>query len=124
MSELLHQFNNQLYLNLETFRKNGTTVRTPVWFTEENNIFYVRTILSSGKVKRIRNNGNVRIVPCEVDGRILGQWVECHAYLIVDPVEADRIEHAFDAKYGEAKKNIDLQRLAQGLPYATIAITL
>jgi uncharacterized protein len=124
MSELLQQFKNQLYINLETYRKNSTAVCTPVWFTEENNILFVRTILSSGKVKRIRNNAHVRIVPCEADGRPIGQWIECHAKLIVDPVEADRINRAFDAKYGEAKKNIDLQRLAQGLPYATIAITL
>jgi PPOX class probable F420-dependent enzyme len=109
-------------MNLETLRKNGEVMRTPVWFVEDNGILYVRTIVKSGKVKRIRHNPNVRVVPCEVDGRTTGQWVEGHAHLIDDPSEAGRIEILFDVKYGEAKKEIDQQRKTQGLAYATIAV--
>jgi PPOX class probable F420-dependent enzyme len=124
MNTLLTQFNNQLYFNLETYRKNGESILTPVWFTEENNTLFVRTIEKSGKVKRIRNNPKVRLAPCEVDGRITGQWVEGQARLIVDPIEAKKIEDKFDVKYGETKKEIDLQRKAQGLVYATIAVDI
>ncbi len=28
-------FDHQQYLNLETFRKNGAGVKTPVWFVED-----------------------------------------------------------------------------------------
>jgi PPOX class probable F420-dependent enzyme len=122
MNERLIQFNNQLYLNLETYRKTGEAIRTPVWFVEDNNILYARTIVKSGKVKRIRNNPNVKVASCEADGRIIGQWLEAHARLIADPPEAARIEKLFDEKYGEVKKGIDEQRKAQGLVYATIAV--
>jgi len=122
MNDLLIQFSNQLYLNLETYRKNNEALRTPVWFVEDNNILFVRTIVKSGKVKRIRNNPNVKVASCEADGRIIGQWLEGHARLIVDPSEAARIEKLFDVKYGEVKKGIDEQKKAQGLAYATIAV--
>jgi PPOX class probable F420-dependent enzyme len=122
MTDLHMQFNNQLYLNLETYRKNGEAMRTPVWFVKDDDLLYVRTITKSGKVKRIRNNPNVKVVLCEDDGRITGQWVEGYARLITDPSDAARIEKLFDDKYGEVKKGIDDQRKAQGLVYATIAV--
>jgi PPOX class probable F420-dependent enzyme len=122
MNEQLIQFNNQLYLNLETYRKTGEAIRTPVWFVEDNNILYARTIVKSGKVKRIHNNPNVKVASCEADGRIIGQWLEAHARLVADPSYAARIEKLFDEKYGDVKKGIDEQRKAQGLAYATIAM--
>jgi len=122
MNERLDQFNNQLFLNLETYRKTGEALQTPVWFVEDKTILYLRTIVKSGKVKRIRNNPKVKVACCEADGRITGQWIDGQARLITDPSEADRIEKKFDAKYGETKKGIDEQRKAEGLAYATIAV--
>jgi len=49
-------FTSQQYLNLETFRKNGAAVKTPVWFVQDGDAIFVRTLANSGKVKRIRNN--------------------------------------------------------------------
>lgn len=34
MPDAVAQFANAKYLNLETFRKRGTGVRTPVWFAQ------------------------------------------------------------------------------------------
>lgn len=78
----ISQFEGQKYLNLETFRKSGVGVKTPVWFVEQDGVRYVRTISDSGKVKRIRNNGRVRIVPCKSQGEPLGEWVEAQAELV------------------------------------------
>ena len=122
MNERLSQFKNQSCLNLETYRKTGDALCTPVWFVEENNILYIRTIYKSGKVKRIRNNPTVKVAPCEADVQIIGQWLAGHARFITDPAEASRIEKLFNDKYGETKKKIDEQRKAEGLAYATIAI--
>jgi PPOX class probable F420-dependent enzyme len=53
------------YINLETYRKNGRGVRTPVWFVEsgsdDGSILDVRTSDDTGKYKRIRNNPSVQI---------------------------------------------------------------
>lgn len=32
----IEQFNSHQYLNLETFRKDGWGVKTPVWFVRED----------------------------------------------------------------------------------------
>ena len=36
----LAQFAEQKYLNLESFRKNGQGVRTPLWFVEDDGVLY------------------------------------------------------------------------------------
>ena len=61
-------FAGHKYLNLETFKKSGEGVKTPVWFAADPASdlasdaarLYAYTIGNSGKVKRIRNNGRVR----------------------------------------------------------------
>lgn len=55
------EIGNPTYIALETFRKSGEGVVTPVWVTAEGDKLYVWTVGDSGKVKRIRNNGRVRI---------------------------------------------------------------
>lgn len=47
------QFNNQNHITIETFRKSGAGVKTPVWFTTENDVIYIWTEASSGKAKRV-----------------------------------------------------------------------
>ena len=67
----------QAYINLETYRRNGQTVATPVWFTidDNNNMIYVVTRTETGKVKRLRNNSKVRIMPCGMRGQPKGEWL-------------------------------------------------
>ena len=75
------------YINLETFRKNGQGVRTPVWFGEEPQQgppekLFVYSTEDSGKAKRIRNNGRVRLAPCDMRGKVLGEWIEARAEIV------------------------------------------
>jgi len=83
-------FSEKKYLNLETFKKNGDGVKTPVWFAADPTAsldssgakIYTYTIGVSGKVKRVRNNPRVKIAPCDMRGRVLGEWVEARAEII------------------------------------------
>ena len=83
-------FDGHKYLNLETFKKSGEGVKTPVWFTAEPSAslasndakLYAYTIGVSGKVKRIRNNSRVRIAPCNMRGAVLGDWVDARAEIV------------------------------------------
>ena len=83
-------FAGQKYMNLETFKKNGDGVKTPVWFAADPSAsldsssakIYAYTIGVSGKVKRVRNNPRVKIAPCNMRGRVLGEWVEARAEII------------------------------------------
>ena len=99
-------FAGRKYLNLETCRKNGTGVQTPVWFAADPSTnldsadakIFVYTTGDSGKVKRIRNNSRVKIAPCNSGGVLLGEWVEAHAE-IVNGAEFGNGMQLLDKKY-------------------------
>lgn len=99
-------FLNQKYLSLETFKKSGDGVKTPVWFAADPERelsgnaarLYVYTIGNMGKVKRIRNNGRVRIAPCTIKGKVTGEWTEARAQ-IISGEEAERGMKLLSRKY-------------------------
>ena len=119
----LSQFKKQNYLNLETFRKSGLGVKTPVWFVEDGGVLYVRTGASSGKVKRIRNNSQVRIVPSGASGEPRGEWVDARAAL-VDEAQAEQVNVLMKRKYGVQKSMFDLLGRFNKSDYATLAIQI
>ena len=67
---------NKKYLSLETYRKNNQAVKTPVWFVIYNDEIYVITREKTGKIKRLRNNNNVRFALCTFNGKVTGEWFE------------------------------------------------
>lgn len=87
------------YINLETYRKSGQPVRTPVWFVIDNNLVYVVTSASTGKVKRLRNNTAVRIVPSGFGGEPKGEWIDGRARF-AEGAEAERAIQLRKKKYG------------------------
>jgi PPOX class probable F420-dependent enzyme len=99
----LHQFADQRYLNLETYRKNGTPVATPMWFAEHDGVLYVYSRAEAGKVKRLRQNPSVRVVPCTAGGTPVGSWVTGTAR-ILDDKEASVGHQLLNAKYGWLKR--------------------
>jgi PPOX class probable F420-dependent enzyme len=111
---------DQKYLNLETFRKSGVGVKTPVWFVQDGEVLFVRTLADSGKVKRIRNNTQVNIAPCKMDGAVLAEWVPAAAREVTDP-ETDRmVDRLLDKKYGLLKKMFYLAEGSNGRKYTTL----
>lgn len=104
MNTELMAFYNQKYLNLETFRRNGLGVRTPVWFVQEGDTLFIRTAANSGKIRRIRNNAEVNIAPCKMDGVLLGAWQPAVAHEVNDQVIDDMVNHLLGTKYGLLKK--------------------
>lgn len=99
----LAQFVHQKYLNLEAYKKTGTPVATPVWFAEDNGTFYIYSLARAGKVKRIRSNQQVRVIPCDVRGKPKGEWVEAKAR-ILDAGSAARGDRLLNQKYGWMKR--------------------
>ena len=99
----LSQFAGEKYLNLETYRKDGTAVATPVWFAEDGGLLYIYSLADAGKVKRIRNNPRVRVAPCDMRGKLKGEWVDARARILQGD-EAARGHRLLDEKYGLLKK--------------------
>lgn len=88
------------YLSLATYRKSGVEVRTPVWFAREGECIYIFSSGDAGKVKRLRNSPRARIAPCDVRGKLLGDWIDAEGFLITDSAEIARADGAFRKKYG------------------------
>lgn len=107
-------FAGQKYLNLETFKKSGEAVKTPVWFAADPSArldsneakLYVYTVGVSGKVKRIRNNSKVKIAPCNMRGDVRGDWVSARAE-IVSGAEAAHGMQLLNKKYLPWKQLLD-----------------
>lgn len=98
-SNIIEDFRNHNYICVETYKRDGTAVRTPVWFVTDGYSLFVRTYEDSGKVKRIKNNRKVRIAPCTFEGQILGEWIQVEPYFIKKD-EQERILDLFRSKYG------------------------
>ena len=96
------QIRGHKYLSLATFRKNGTPVRTPVWFGEEGDKLYVMTRSDMGKCKRIRNNPQVRVAPCTMSGKITGADFAGSARLL-PPGEFSHARQTINRKYWLAR---------------------
>jgi hypothetical protein len=119
---VFESFHHQQYLKLETFRKSGVGVKTPVWFVQEGELLFVRTMAYSGKVKRIRNNAHVNIAPCKVDGVLLGEWIPALTREIIDEVTDRKVNRLLDKKYGLMKKVFALTASLQGRKYTVLEI--
>src|SRR6267142_5768780 len=108
-------FAGHKYLNLETFKKSGEGVKTPVWFAAEPSVqldasdakLFVYTIGVSGKVKRMRNNPRVRVAPCTASGKLLGDLVEARAEIVAGE-EAARGMGLLNKKYFPWKQLLGL----------------
>ena len=96
----LKAFEKQQYLNLETFRKNGQGVKTPVWFAQDGEKLFIWTESNSGKAKRVRNNGSVKIAPARGDGTVLGDWVPASASRDDSPEAQQHVRALMVKKYG------------------------
>ena len=98
-SSITTQFSGRRYINLETYKKDGSSKQTPVQSIEANGLVYFRTDPSTWKVKRIRRNSHVRIAPSDRSGKAMGAWVDGRARVLVGP-ERDRAMLLFRKKYG------------------------
>ena len=95
----LNEIESQKYISLETYRKNNHPVRTPVWFVIKNNLIYVVTRDQTGKVKRLRNNQDVKIATCTINGKVTGQWIKGTAKILSE-IETKEAVMWRDKKYG------------------------
>jgi PPOX class probable F420-dependent enzyme len=116
-------FDGQKYLNLESFRRSGAGVRTPLWFAAAaDGTLFVYTLATSGKAKRIRRSPAVRIAPCDMRGQITGPWFDATASLAEGP-EFDRGMRLINRKYGLMKRLLDLGFLVSRRQRAVISLT-
>jgi len=122
-NDKLRQFAGRKYLSLETYRKTGDPVATPVWFAEDKDVLYIYSLANAGKVKRIRNNPRVRVIPCDIRGKTDGEWVEGTAQILKGS-EARSAHSLLEKKYGLMKKLGSLYSRLMKRERTTIAIEI
>jgi PPOX class probable F420-dependent enzyme len=115
------------YINLETFKKDGTGVKTPVWCVPLDGKIVVYTNGASYKVKRVGRNPKVRVAPCDMRGNVRGAWVDGECHIISgDPARIDRAHRAFIDKYGWQVRLLDvfaaIARRTDGRAYLEITV--
>lgn len=87
------------YVNLVTFKKDGTPVGTPLWAALDDGKMYIWTVTDSWKVKRIRRNPQVTLQPCDVRGKTHGEIVKGTA-VVLDAAGSDRARALIRKRYG------------------------
>ena len=93
-------FRKEEFLSLETYRKNGETIKSPMWFAQDNDALYLWTMADTSKVKRIRNNPHVNIAPCKRMGEVTGEWMTAHATIDDSPIMVAQVEAMLLKKIG------------------------
>jgi len=94
-----NEIESEKYISLETYRKNNQPVKTPVWFVIKNDLIYVVTRDQTGKVKRLRNNQQVKVATCTIKGKVTGQWLSGTAKILTDAETKEAVKWR-DKKYG------------------------
>ena len=102
----LQALERERYISLETFRKNGTGVKTPVWFAylpgdgDGEGSLVVLTGGKSHKIKRLQSNPAIKAAACNMNGKkILGPFHDGTCELVEDQATIQRAVDVLKRKY-------------------------
>lgn len=89
------------YIAVETYKRDGQGIVTPVWFCIKDDHIHVVTRSETGKAKRLRRDQRVKIAECTMRGEITGPWTDGVAE-ILDELHTKEAVALRDKKYGMA----------------------
>ena len=95
----LKSLESEKYISVETYKKNSQPVKTPVWFVLKDDLIYVVTRDQTGKVKRLRNNQQVKIAICNIKGDVSSEWASGTATILDEAGTKEAVKWR-DKKYG------------------------
>lgn len=101
LSPALASLADASFVSLTTFRRTGAAVSTPVWIARDGAELIVTTPRTSGKVKRLRNDPHVTLVPCDRRGRVAegARALDATARIVSDEDTVERLGRVFLGKY-------------------------
>jgi uncharacterized protein len=103
---ILTDLDQHRYLAVETLRRSGAPVVTPVWFVVYEGRLYFSAPAHTGKVKRLRHTPRGRVAPCDERGRLLGPWRN----VTIVPAEDEQAavaDRLLAARYGWQRRLLD-----------------
>ncbi|MUL66216.1 PPOX class F420-dependent enzyme [Mycobacterium sp. CBMA 234] len=119
-------FDRARQIVLVTFKRSGEAMPSPINHGLADGKLYVRTDASTGKVKRLRNNPRVVVVPSDIRGKPKGQPVAGVARILAEDEHA-RAEAVIAANWTPAmrvfERTLDKGSAAFDIPTTYIEIT-
>jgi len=91
------------YCVLVSYRKNGQPMPSPLWFGVADGKVYFQTSPDGYKVKRINNNPEVRVGPCDSRGKPKGAPFAGKARVLPES-ESKTAERAIRSNYGLGRR--------------------
>ena len=111
MHDALSSLSATRYVQLRTYRRDGSAVDTPIWFVLDGDVLVFRT-KQGPKTRRIAANPNVELWPCDARGRYpAGLPTVRGRATIVDGPAADAGNTALHRRYGWQHNVVPLLRL-------------
>ena len=123
MSEL-ERLAAEKYVVLTTFRRDGRAVPTPVWASRDGDELVLFSERTAGKVKRIRNNGEVRLQACDVRGRRVHGAEATGTARLLDAEGSERARRVIARDYGLFGRVTMFFSRLRGGPERTIGIAI
>jgi uncharacterized protein len=98
----LPELGRERFVSVATYRRDGSTVATPVWVVDRGDALLVWTGSSTGKVKRLRRDPRLTLAPCSRRGRVApdAEPVAARATVEDDPAVLADAERLLARKYG------------------------
>jgi PPOX class probable F420-dependent enzyme len=109
------------YCVLVTYKKDGTPMPSPLWFGVGDGKVYAESGANDWKIKRIGNNPQVRVAPCNSRGVPKGAPFTGTARILSGP-DAEAADHFIQANYGWYRTVYE-RLLAHRLPTVVIEVT-
>ncbi|MGW7531431.1 PPOX class F420-dependent oxidoreductase [Amycolatopsis sp. NPDC054798] len=123
MSEL-ERLGAEKYVVLTTFRRDGRAVPTPVWASRDGDELVLFSERTAGKVKRIRNNAEVRLQACDVRGRRVHGAEASGTARLLDAADSERVRGVIARDYGIVGRVTMFFSRLRGGPERTIGIAV
>ena len=123
MDKKISDFIDGQYINIETFKKDGSSVRTPVWYIIQDDLIFIRSDRNSWKVKRIRKNSHVKISKCNMFGKTNSELFDGTAS-IKEKTNQINMDEFFDKKYGIKNKILKLMYKIKKLQIVIISVKI
>ena len=105
----------QKFVSVTTYKKNGDALATPMWVGRDGDHLFVWTPADSAKIKRVRNDPRVTLVPCGRFGKPNNdaEPVAGTAEVITEPATVRRLAEVIRHRYGLEYRVVTLiERLA------------
>jgi uncharacterized protein len=98
----LDRLGGEKFVSLTTFKRNGEAVATPLWVIADGGRLVFWTPAETWKVKRVRRDPRVTVVPCSRMGKVApgARTVSGRAQVVEDADEVNRAQGLFKRKYG------------------------